>query len=94
MTSKILLQAARIVILAREYLDSGRVNVDTIDDMTIEMEMTSVMTTQILGDTGYTKTELEQVLLVISLHKHDFCDFLSHVFLCVVSDARRYHGRL
>lgn len=55
-----------MVILAREFLDTGRVNVDTIDDLTIEMEMTSVMTTTTLSDTGYTKTELEQVLLVSS----------------------------
>lgn len=37
---------------------------NTIDDLTIEMEMSSVMTTTTLGEAGYAKTELEQVLLV------------------------------
>ncbi|XP_021959945.2 laminin subunit alpha-1 isoform X2 [Folsomia candida] len=65
-------EAARMVILAREFLDTGRVNVDTIDDLTIEMEMTSVMTTTTLSDTGYTKTELEQVLLMLEDIMRDF----------------------
>jgi hypothetical protein len=45
-------------------LDTGRINVDAIDNMTIEMDMKLVMAATTLGEGGYIKNELEQVLMV------------------------------
>lgn len=65
-------EARRVMTLAREHLDNLRGNIALIDNITISMDLDAAFTYMKISESGYLRTELDQVLMMIEDMLRDF----------------------